>query len=59
MILRSLVKEFQMTIAKSICGVIAAILFFFEGIGFKLGTINNIAWGLFFLTLAIAPIPGG
>jgi hypothetical protein len=45
-----------MTIAKTICAVIALILFALEAFNVHLGTINNIPAGLFFLTIAVAPI---
>jgi hypothetical protein len=45
-----------MTVAKTICGVIAVVLFGMKAIGVGLGSIDLTAAGLFFLGIAILPI---
>ena len=49
-------RRYTLTIAKGICGLIAAALFFLAALNIPLGTLNVIGAGLFFLALAVAPI---
>ena len=45
-----------MTIAKTLCGVIAIIFFGLAAINVKFGTLNMVATGLFFLSFALLPL---
>jgi hypothetical protein len=45
-----------MTIAKTVCGIIAVICFGLKSIGFSFGNLDLLAAGLFFLALALLPL---
>jgi len=45
-----------MTIAKTVCGLIAVVCFGLKAIGVQIGTLDLLATGLFFLGIVILPL---
>jgi hypothetical protein len=45
-----------MVIAKTVCGIVACVLFGLKAIGVQFGNLDMVAAGLFFLALALLPL---
>lgn len=45
-----------MTIAKTVCGIIALVAFSLKALNISFGTLDLTATGLFFLTVALLPL---